>query len=568
MPACLTPALRRACLKLCLATPLAVALPGQAAEEIIRPSALLAHTQVLSSDAFEGRGPGSAGEAKTVEYLIQQFKALGLKGGNPDGSYTQSVPLVGISTKPSLSFGGCAARLKLDAPFDYVAFTTQAKEKISTKASELVFVGYGVVAPEYGWDDYKGVDVRGKTIVMLINDPQVPDPTDPSKLDDSKFKGRTMSYYGRWTYKYEIAAQKGAAAAIIVHETLPAAYPYIVVVNSNSRENFAIRTADGHAGDVPVRSWIRQDRAESLFKSCGQDFAKLKAAAIRPDFKPVKLRGTASFKLEQTLRDVASTNVVAKIDGRDPAGKDEWLMYSAHWDHLGKRGNDIYHGAADNAIGTAALLELARAYQDAAKAGQPPRRSVLFLATTAEESGLLGAAYYAAQPLYPLGKTVANINIDGVNTVGKTRDFVIVGAGQSSMEALARDAATAQGRVITPESKPENGGYFRADHFEFVKVGIPALYAGGGNEVLGQPEGYGLKKLVEYIANDYHKPSDVVKPDWDLSGGAQDIELLYNVGRRLADGKEYPAFYADSEFKARQDALRAASGMGPVTASH
>ncbi|HEY9104930.1 M28 family peptidase [Chitinimonas sp.] len=555
---------RRNCLLLSI--PLALALPGHA-EEVIRQDQLLAHTQVLSSDAFEGRGPGSAGEAKTVDYLVQQFKAMGLKGGAPDGSYTQPVPLVGLSTQPSLRFGGCAGKLKLDAPFDYVAFTTQAKEKISTKNSELVFVGYGVVAPEYGWDDYKGVDVRGKTLVMLINDPQVPDPQDPSKLDDSKFKGRAMSYYGRWTYKYEIAAQKGAAAAIIVHETIPAAYPYIVVVNSNARENFTIRTPDGHAGEVPVRSWIRQDRAEQLFKSCGQDFAQLKAAAIRPDFKPVKLAGSASFTLKQTLREVQSTNVVAKLEGSDPVGKNEWLMYSAHWDHLGKRGSEIYHGAADNAIGTAALLELARAYQDAARAGQQPRRSVLFLATTAEESGLLGAAYYAAKPLYPLGKTVANINIDGVNTTGRTRDFVIVGAGQSSMEALARDAANAQGRVIVMESKPENGGYFRADHFEFVKVGIPALYAGGGTDVIGKPAGYGVKKLEEYIANDYHKPSDVVKPDWDLSGGAQDIELLYNVGRRLADGKEYPAFYAGSEFKARQDALRAANGMGPASAA-
>lgn len=534
--------------------------PAIAEDSLTRPEKLLEHIKTLSSDAFEGRGIGSQGEIATVSYLTQQFKALGLAGGNPDGSYAQPVPMVGISTVPKLSFSGCAAKLKLDAPVDYVAFTTQAKAQIDTKASDLVFVGYGVVAPEYGWDDYKGVDVRGKTIVMLINDPQVPDPQDPNKLDDKVFKGKAMTYYGRWTYKFEIAALKGAAAAIIIHETIPAAYPWLVVLNSNSRENFTVAAKDGHAHDVPVRSWIRGDHAEALFKGCGQDFAKLKTAALSRDFKPVKLAGKAHFQLKQTLRQLESTNVVAKIDGADATHKDEWLIYSAHWDHLGKRGNDIYHGAGDNATGVAALLELAREYKQAADAGQKPGRSVLFLAPTAEESGLNGAAYYTANPLYPLVKTVANINIDGLNTGGKTRDFVIVGDGQSSMEAIAKDVLATQGRVPAKELKPQNGMYFRADHFEFVKAGIPALYGGGGTDYVGREAGYGLKLIDDYTANRYHKPSDVIQADWDLSGAAQDVDVLYQVGRRLADGNEYPEFYAGSEFKARQAALKAKAG--------
>ncbi|WP_374351868.1 M28 family peptidase [Chitinimonas sp.] len=531
-----------------------------AAEPLIRPDALLKHTTVLSSDAFEGRGPGTAGETASVNYITEQFKAMGLQPGNPDGSYIQKVPLLGINSQPKVSFAGCAAKLKLDAPVDYVAFSTHAKPRVEVKDSDLVFVGYGVVAPEYGWDDYKGVDVRGKTIVMLINDPQVVDPKDPGKLDDKRFKGKAMSYYGRWTYKYEIAAQKGAAGAIIIHETVPAAYPWIVVVNSNSHENFTIKSSDGNAGDVAVRSWMRLDHAKILFRDCGQNFDKLKKAAIRPDFRPVPLKGSASFTIDQTLRNIESANVVAKLEGSDAAAKDEWLLYTAHWDHLGRRGNDIYHGASDNASGTAALLELARAYQDATTAGQRPKRSVLFMATTAEEAGLLGAAYYAANPLYPLNKTVADLNIDGINSYGKTRDVVIVGAGHTNIEAMATEAAQQQGRVIKPEAKPENGGYFRADHFELVKAGVPSLYIWGGIDYIDQPAGYGLKKIEQYIANDYHKPSDIVRPDWTMEGGAQDMELLYQVGRRLADGKERPLFNASSEFKARQDALLKSAG--------
>ena len=520
----------------------------------IRQTELMDHIKVLSSEAFEGRGVGSAGETKTVAYLIEKFKAMGLKPGNPDGSYVQAVPMVGVYGRPTLKFSGCAAKLQLNAPADFVALSTQVKALVETKNSDLVFVGYGVVAPEYGWDDYKNVDVRGKTIVMLINDPQIPDPANPEELDPTMFKGRAMTYYGRWTYKYEIAAAKGAAAAIIVHETKTAAYPYVVVINGNTREGFGLRRKDRHSGDVPVRSWIRVDRAQELFAACGQDFAALKQAALKRDFQPVPFKGKASFRIKQTLREVATQNVVAKIDGADATRKNEWLIYSAHWDHLGKHGPNIYPGALDNASGTAALLELAHAFSEDAKAGNTPGRSVLFLATTAEESGLLGAAWYGSKPLYPLAKTVANINIDGINPYGLTNDIGITGQGQSSMDELLLDAAKAQGRTISAEARPEHGSFFRADQFEFARVGVPGLYLAGGSDYIGKPAGYGIARRDQFTANDYHKPSDVIKPDWDLAGGVQDVVLLYTVGRRLADGSEMPSFYPTSEFRKLQDA--------------
>lgn len=535
-------------------------LPMQAADVSglsgpVRASALLEHTRVLSSDAFEGRGIGSPGEKKTVAYLTEQFKAMGLQPGNPDGTYIQKVPMVGISSKAQLQLGGCSADVKVQAPMDYVAFSTHVKPRVQTRKSDLVFVGYGVVAPEYGWDDYKDVDVRGKTIVMLINDPAIPDPQDPSKLDERMFKGNAMTYYGRWTYKYEIAAAKGAAAAIIVHETLPAAYPYIVVVTSNSREKFELRHKDGGKKEVPVRSWMRLEKAQEMFQSCGQDFAKLKEAALRKDFRPVTLAGNASFRLDQKLRKVDTMNVAAKLDGVDAQRKNEWLIYSAHWDHLGKQGDAIYHGAQDNASGTAALLELANAFSEDAKRGVKPARSVLFLATTAEESGLLGAAWYSRHPLYPLERTVADINIDGINTFGLTRSVAITGAGHTTMDAMVLDAAKAQGRTVSQELRPEYGGFFRADQFEFARAGLPGLYISSGNDYVNKPTEFGQQRRDMYTANDYHKPSDVIKPDWDLSGGAQDMNLLYAVGRRLSDGTEYPEFLSGSEFKSKQDAL-------------
>ncbi|QDQ28517.1 M28 family peptidase [Chitinimonas arctica] len=521
----------------------------------ISPARLLAHTTVLSSDAFEGRAPGSAGEIATVRYLTDQFKALGLQPGNPDGSYVQKVPLLGISSQPALTFGGCAAGLRLQTPADFVATSSLAREQVAVADSPLVFVGYGIQAPEYGWDDYKGVDVRGKILLMLVGDPPLPDPADPGKLDEHMFRGRAMTYYGRWTYKFEIAAAKGAAGAIIVHETGPAGYGFPVVVSSWYKENFTLRTNDGNSGNVPVQSWLQRESAQALFKACGEDFDELKQAALRRDFKPLELAGSAAFKLDQILRPIDSQNVVARLEGADPHRKRDWLIYSAHWDHLGRQGDQIYHGAADNAAGVASLLEIARAFKQDAKAGRGPARSVLFLATTAEESGLLGARHYVRQPLYPLARTVANINIDGINNFGPTRDITLVGAGQSDLEARLSQAAAKQGRRVVAEARPETGSYFRGDHFEFARVGIPVLNTSSGNDFQGRSAQFAKQKFDEYVANDYHKPSDVIKPDWNLAGGAQDMALLYLLGRGLANGNNWPRFASGSEFRPQQDSL-------------
>lgn len=546
-----------------LALLLCTALSRSAGEENAPPGAiradnLLRHTTVLASDEFEGRAPGSKGEDLSVQYLTEQFKALGLQPGNPNGTYIQEVPLAGIRSFPTASFSvGDREPMKLQYPSDYVASSAREQAEVKVENSEVVFVGYGVVAPEYGWDDYKDVDVRGKTILMLINDPPVPDPRDGSKLDDSVFKGNAMTYYGRWSYKYEIAAAKGAAAAVIVHETGPAAYPYSVVEMSWARENFVLDTPDKNLGAVPVRSWVTLAVAKKLCADSGQDFDALKNAAVSRDFRPIPLPGArANFDIKQRVRPFKSRNVVARIDGGDPKLKDEWLLYSAHWDHLGRhpelQGDQIFNGAVDNASGCAALLELARAH---AALPQPPKRSVLFMATTAEEAGLLGAKFYAENPIYPLEKTLADINIDTINPWGRTRDIENISLGNTTLDDLLADAAAARGRVVRPNSEPEKGFFYRADHFEFSKLGLPSLYTSGGKEILGQPPGYGTAKKDDYTAHHYHQPSDQVDPAWDLSGAAEDTQLLFTVGLQVANADRFPEWKPGTEFKARREQM-------------
>ena len=517
---------------------------------------LFEHIKVLSDDSFEGRSPGSVGEEKTVAYLSEQFKAAGASPGNPDGTWVQNVPLVGIRSTPTWNFDGCASSLKLNSPDEYVAWTTQVKPQVEVKASDLVFVGYGVVAPEYGWDDYKGLDVKGKTLVMLVNDPAIPDPADPSKLDSNMFKGKAMTYYGRWTYKYEIAAAKGAAGAIIVHETVPASYPYEVVRNNGVSENMTLKPTDGNAGDVPMRSWIREDKARALLQACGQDFDALKAASLKKDFKPVALATRLNAKLDNTLREMNSRNVLARIEGSDPKHKDEHVIYTAHWDHLGKTEEGghthIFNGAVDNASGVAALIEIAREFSRNKK---QLKRSVLFIAVTAEEKGLLGSKYYADNPLYPLNKAVGNLNVDALQPWGKTKDVQVIGSGQTTIEELVELHAKAQGRHVVADSRPESGGYFRSDHFNLVQKGVPALFLKGGVDVIGKPEGYGQQKGKEYGAEHYHKEGDEIKPDWDVSGFAQDAELYYLIGRDMAVELKNVDFKAGSEFKAARKAL-------------
>jgi Zn-dependent M28 family amino/carboxypeptidase len=526
----------------------------------VKSDKLLQHIQTLASDEFEGRAPGTKGEELTVNYLIEQFKRLGLKPGNPDGSYAQKVPLVGYTPQPSAAFTIGGKQMPL-ASEDYLARSPRFTPETRVENSDVIFVGYGVVAPEYGWDDFKGVDVKGKTIVMLINDPAIPDPVDPNKLDEKMFKGRAMTYYGRWTYKYEIASEKGAAAAIIVHESGPAGYPFASLA-SWRQENFGIQTPDKNMSRVAVESWITVDKAKQFFTTAGQDFEALKKAALSQDFKPVPLNAKATFTIKTTLREVASTNVIAKLEGSNEKLKDEYLIYTAHWDHMGRdqklQGDQIFNGAHDNASGTAGLLELAEAF---AKLNPAPKRSILFLAVTAEEKGLLGAKYYAENPLYPRERTLANINMDGLNQWGRTRDVVIVGYGNSTLDDTLVEAASAQGRVVKPDAEPEKGFFYRSDHFEFAKQGVPALYTDEGTEFIGKPEDYGLQKRKEYTDRDYHKVSDDVKPDWDLSGAIEDLRLLFQVGYQVAQGEKWPEWKPGTEFKARRDeALKRAKG--------
>jgi len=533
------------------------AMAEASAKEGISAASILARTKILASDEFEGRAPGSAGEEKTVAYLVSEFKKLGLQPGNPDGTYIQNVPLVGITSSPTLSFTLDGRTLPMENINEFVGPSSRLVPHVEAKDTEVVFVGYGVVAPEYNWDDYKGVDVRGKTVIMLINDPPVIDPA-TGELDPKVFGGKAMTYYGRWMYKYEIAAEKGAAACLIVHETGPAAYPFAVIVGSMSRENFEISTPDRNAGHVGMQGWLTLDAARKLFSAAGKNYDALKAAAARRDFAPVTLGAKASFTIENTLRNVASKNVIALLPGADPKLRNEYVIYTAHWDHLGRdtrlQGDQIYNGAADNAAGVAVLLELAQAYR-ALPAGQQPRRSILFLSITAEEKGLLGSRYYAHEPLYPLTSTLANINMDGANQFGRTSDMRTIGFGASTLDDLGTTVAAEQGRTMLPDDHPERGSYYRSDHFEFAKVGVPSYYPKSGKLFIGQPADFGEKLINEYIANDYHKVTDEVKPNWTFEGAAQDTEFLLQVGLRVANGDTWPEWKPGNEFKARRDAM-------------
>ncbi|PYI73136.1 MAG: peptidase M28 [Verrucomicrobia bacterium] len=528
----------------------------QPALEAITPDALLAHIKVLASDEFEGRAPGSKGEDLSVKYITDQFKKIGLKPGNPDGTYTQEVPLAGIQSEPRMSFVIGDKTMDLKYPDNFVASSARLQPEIKIEKSELVFVGYGVVAPEDGWDDYKNVDVRGKTLLMLIGDPPVPDPKDPSKLNDKMFKGKAMTYYGRWTYKYEIAAQKGAAAAIIIHETEPAAYPWQVVKSSWSKENFELDNPNKNMDAVSARSWITLDVAKKLFADSGQDFDGLKKSAITKNFRPVTLNAKANIAIKQQVRSFKSHNVIGKVEGSDPKSNGEYVIYTAHWDHLGRhlelQGDQIFNGAIDNASGVASVIELAAAFK---KVNPPPKRSVLFMATTAEEAGLLGAKFYAEHPLYPLEKTLADINLDSMNVWGKARDIEDLSLGFSTVDDLLAASAKQQGRSAIPDSRPDKGKVYRADNFEFSKVGLPSLYIGKGEHLLSRSETAPLRS-DEFDSTDYHQVTDDVRPDWDLSGAVQDVQLLFEVGYEVANGDKFPEWKPGSEFRVKGSASR------------
>ncbi len=533
---------------------------GEAAENDsgkgINKDRLLKSIKVLASDEFEGRAPASRGEEKTLGYLQERFRAIGLEPGNPDGTFVQKVPMLGVTADPGMrlvisSFGG-NEKMEMAFSRDFMAWTKRDVPEVSVDAP-LVFVGYGTVAPEYQWDDYKSVDVAGKILVMLINDPPIPDPKNPAALDDSMFRGKAMTYYGRWSYKYEIAAAKRAAGCIIIHETGPAGYPWEVVGN-NTGERFDLIRPDKGVSRAAVEGWITYEKAKALFEMTGRDLESLKRTALDRSFRPVELGATASLIIRNSIRRIESGNFAAKLEGRDARLRNEYVIYTAHWDHFGigpeVNGDKIYNGARDNATGVAGIMEIARAF---ARAKARPRRSVLFLSTTGEEQGLLGARYYAEHPLYPLEKTLAVINIDAMNTRGRTRDVTLVGLGMSTLDDYMIQAAREEGRVVIPDAEPEKGFYYRSDHFEFAKQGVPALNAKDGIDDLGKPEGSGLAARRRYTAEDYHKPSDEVKADWDLSGMAEDLELLYAVGHRVANAKTFPAWNPGTEFKAKRE---------------
>ena len=526
------------------------------AAQVITANALLQHIEDLSADSMQGRAPGTPGEEKATAYMESQFRSLGLEPGNPDGSFVQKVDLVGYTAHPTVKLSANGKTVALRYPDDFIANSRHERPETKIDNSDIVFVGYGIVAPEYGWDDYKGVDVKGKTILMLVNDPQVTLPNDPTTLDTTMFKGKAMTYYGRWTYKYEIASTKGAAAAIIIHETGPAGYPFDVVKNSNSAEQFDVVSPDADKR-VGVEGWITLPKAKELLGGAGLNFDSLKAAATRKDFKPVTLKGaTASFDVKIDHRRVQSKNIVAKLEGGDR--KDEYVIYTAHWDHLGigpkVNGDSIYNGAADNASGSSALIEIAKAYS---KLRTPPQRSILFLSLTAEEKGLVGAKYYATHPLYPLAKTAADINMDGLNQWGKTSDYTVIGLGNSTLDDVLTDVLRTDNRTVRPDPESEKGLYYRSDHFEFAKQGVPALDVDAGVNFIGKDSTYGMKKRDEYTLHDYHQPSDEVKSDWDLSGAVDDTRVLFKVGYIVASNDAMPQWKTGTEFKAKRDSTMA-----------
>ncbi|QPQ55445.1 M28 family peptidase [Allosphingosinicella flava] len=508
-------------------------------------------TQQLSSDAFEGRAPTTPGEDKTVNLIAERFRAAGLQPGN-DGSWFQDVPLVEtLATPTSLTITGGAQPLTFNYRTDMVANSYQVQPKIDLKDSDVVFVGYGINAPERGWNDYAGVDVKGKTVVILINDPDY-----ETKGLEGPFEGRAMTYYGRWTYKYEEAARQGAAAAIIVHDTEPAAYGWNVVQSSWTGAQYNMDAANNHMDQSKVIGWLTNDAARRLMASAGQDLAALTAAAKQKGFKAVPLGLKANISLENQIKRQKSRNVIGVLPGKKRPG--EYVLYSAHWDHLGRcdaapDGDDICNGALDNATGTAALIALAEAHK---KAGQPDR-SIIFLAVTAEESGLLGSKYYAENPIFPLSQTVGGVNMDGVNIIGRTRDVVVIGPGKSELEPYLQRAVADQGRVIVPEPTPEKGFFYRSDHFSFAKFGVPMIYFESGDDLVNGGVAAGRAAADDYTANRYHGPKDEYRSDWDWSGGLQDIALFYRIGRELADSDNWPNWYPTAEFRAARDKSRA-----------
>jgi Zn-dependent M28 family amino/carboxypeptidase len=529
----------------------ALAAPRKAAPKpAISVTTLKTVTRTLSSDAYEGRAPATPAEAKTITYIAERFRTAGLKPGNK-GSWYQKVPLVEMNADPkmALSISGGKEPLSLAYKSDMVAFSYRVVPQTDIKDSEVVFVGYGINAPERGWNDYAGVDVKGKTVIILINDPDY-----EMKDLNGPFEGRAMTYYGRWTYKYEEAARQGAAAALIVHDTFPAAYPWGVVVSSWTGPQLGLDAADNRMNETQANGWITSEAATKLIASAGKDLASLTAAAKRKGFAAVPLGLKANLSFASSIRRQASNNVVGILPGK--TRPNEYVLYSAHWDHLGLcepvNGDNICNGALDNATGTAGLVALAEAHVKAGAAG----RSIIFLAVTAEESGLLGSTYYAANPIYPLAKTAGGINMDGLNVVGRTRDITVIGKGKSELEAILERYARRQNRTLVAEASPEKGSFFRSDHFSLAKYGVPMIYFDSGEDLVNGGVAAGTAASEDYTTNRYHKPQDEYRADWNWEGAVEDLMLNYEIGRNLATITAWPNWFPSAEFKAIRDKSR------------
>ena len=504
----------------------------------INTTDLKKHIKILASDEFEGRLPTTIGEQKTLDYLVNEFKQLGYQPGNGD-SYLQPVELIEITAEPNMTM--TIGENNFAYKEGMMASTSREQAKVELKNSELVFVGYGINAPEYDWNDYQGLDVKGKTVVILVNDPGFENP------QGDKFQGKTMTYYGRWTYKYEEASRQGAEAAIIVHETKPASYGWTVVANSWSGPQYGLVSKNGNADRVAVEGWLTTEAAQKVFADAGLNFAAEKAKAVAGPYNK-NLGLDTSVTINNSFKKSISNNVIATLPGSEKP--DEHLIFTAHWDHLGKDetkdGDQIYNGAHDNATGTAAALVMAKAYSGL---NSKPKRSTTFLIVTAEEQGLLGSKYYSEHPIIPLDKTVANINMDAMSVLGKTKDVAVIGMGKSELETYLEKAAKRQGRYLVQEGRPEAGYYYRSDHFSFAKQGVPALYAKGGDEPIDEATAMYRKRTNVIVTGCYHQVCDKFRENWDLSGIQQDAQLLFEVGYDLVSSDDWPKWKATSEFQ-------------------
>jgi Zn-dependent M28 family amino/carboxypeptidase len=528
----------------------------KAAVQVIDASSLRGHVRFLSHDLLEGRGPGTRGDALAQAYIASQFEVLGLEPVGEGGSWLQPFELVGINGHPdTLTFSTASGRIELQFHEDFIAVSGVQEPEARLDDSELVFVGYGIVAPEYAWDDFKGMDLRGKTLLILNSDPS---------SDPDLFAGRSRLWYGRWDYKYEQAARTGAAGAIILHTTPSAGYPWQVVQTSWTGEQFELPAASN--SPLQVKAWTTEEATRRILRLAGQDLEALVAAAQKRDFQPVPLGVKVSTKFSNQVRRRATANVLGLLPGSDPKLAHEVVLYTAHHDHLGmkenpKPGEDaIYNGAVDNAAGVSAMLTVARAFRALPK---PPRRSVLFAAVAAEEQGLLGSSYLASHLPVPPGRIAANLNIDGTNILGRTRDVTVIGLGKSSLDGVIAGLARAQGRTVKADQLSDRGFFYRSDQFSFAKLGIPAAYFGSGMDFIGQPEGWGKQQRELWEAKHYHQPSDELRPEWDLSGAVEDMRLSFLLGAHVARAQELPRWNKGDEFEApRRRSLEAAESLG------